>query len=108
MHLEVGIEMDVDKVHTRESDMHPDEIMVSESQERMLIVTSETKLKKLEAICKKFRIGCSVIGMLKFDNQCAYQKRQKHMLQIFPADIVANATLLDLPSKKPDYLDTID
>ena len=46
--LEIGIEMDVDKVHTRESDMHPEEIMVSESQERMLIVTTKSKLKKLE------------------------------------------------------------
>ncbi|MDH3191549.1 MAG: AIR synthase related protein, partial [Nitrosopumilus sp.] len=34
--LSIGIEMDVDKVHTRESGMYPDEIMVSESQERML------------------------------------------------------------------------
>ena len=59
--MEVGIEMDVDKVHTRESDMNPDEIMVSESQERMLIVTSTEKFKKLQEICNKFRIGCSVI-----------------------------------------------
>ena len=42
--------------------MHPDEIMISESQERMLIVTSEQKLKNLQAICKKFSIECSVIG----------------------------------------------
>ena len=33
--------MDVEMVHTRESNMHPDEIMVSESQERMLIVTNK-------------------------------------------------------------------
>ena len=75
--LEIGIEMDVDKVHTRESDMNPDEIMISESQERMLIVTSETKLKKLEKICKKFRIGCSVIGHVKFDNQMHVKKGKK-------------------------------
>ena len=37
--LDIGIEMDVEKVHTRESDMHSDEIMISESQERMLIIT---------------------------------------------------------------------
>jgi len=41
--LSIGIEMDVDKVHTRESDMHPDEIMISESQERMLIITTDEK-----------------------------------------------------------------
>jgi len=105
--LEVGIEMDVDMVHTRESNMHPDEIMVSESQERMLIVTSKTKLKKLQEICKKFRISCSVIGHVKSDNQMHVKKGKKTFANL-PTDVVANATLLDLPSKKPVYLKTIE
>ena len=105
--MEVGIEMDVDKVHTRESDMHPDEIMVSESQERMLIVTSKEKLKKLEEICDKFRIGCSVIGHVKFDNHVHVKKGEDTVANL-PADVVANATLLDLPSKEPEYLKTIE
>jgi len=105
--LEIGIEMDVDKVHTRESDMNPEEIMISESQERMLIITSETKLKKLEKICKKFSIGCSVIGHVKFDNQMHIKKDKKTVADL-PTDVVANATLLDLPSTKPAYLKTIE
>ena len=104
--LEIGIEMDVEKVHTRESDMHPDEIMVSESQERMLIVTSKPKLKKLEEICNKFRVGCSVIGRVKSDNYMHVKKGKKTFANL-PTDVVANATLLDLPSKKPSYLETI-
>ena len=105
--MEVGIEMDVDKVHTRESNMHPDEIMVSESQERMLIVTSKTKFIKLQEICKKFSIGCSVIGHVKFDNNVHIKKGENTVAHL-PADVVANATLLDLPSKEPIYLKTIE
>lgn len=105
--LDVGIEMDVEKVHTRESDMHPDEIMISESQERMLVITSKTKLKKLQDICKKFHIGCSVIGHVKSDNQMHVKKGKKTFANL-PTDVVANATLLDLPSKKPLYLETIE
>ncbi|QLH04729.1 phosphoribosylformylglycinamidine synthase subunit PurL [Nitrosopumilus oxyclinae] len=105
--MEIGIEMDVDKVHTRESDMNADEIMVSESQERMLIVTSKTKFKKLEEICNKFRIGCSVIGHVKYDNNVHIKKGEKTVANL-PADFVANATLLDLPSKEPAYLKTIE
>jgi len=105
--LEVGIEMDVDMVHTRESNMRPDEIMVSESQERMLIVTNKTKLKKLQEICKKFRITCSVIGHIKSDKQMHVKKGKKTFANL-PTDVVANATLLDLPSKKPVYLKTIE
>ncbi len=105
--LEVGIEMDVDRVHTRESNMHPDEIMVSESQERMLIITSKTKLEKLQEICKKFRIACSVIGHVKSDNQMHVKKGKKTFANL-PTNVIANATLLDLPSQKPAYLKTIE
>ncbi|MCH8084976.1 MAG: phosphoribosylformylglycinamidine synthase subunit PurL, partial [Thaumarchaeota archaeon] len=105
--LGVGIEMDVDLVHTRESNMRPEEIMVSESQERMLIVTNKTKLKKLQEICKKFRITCSVIGHIKSDKRMHVKKGKKTFANL-PTDVVANATLLDLPSKKPVYLKTIE
>ncbi|MDH3502050.1 MAG: phosphoribosylformylglycinamidine synthase subunit PurL [Nitrosopumilus sp.] len=104
--LSIGIEMDVDKVHTRESGMHPDEIMVSESQERMLLITNKTKLKKLQEICKKFRITCSVIGYVTSDSMMHVKKGKKTLANL-PTDVVANANLLDRPSKKPAYLETI-
>lgn len=104
--LGIGIEMDVDKVHTREPGMHPEEIMISESQERMLIVTSKEKLKKLEGICKKFRISCSVIGRVTSGNLMHVTKGKTTFAKI-STEIVANATLLDRPSKKPKYLETI-
>ena len=104
--LDIGIEMDVEMVHTRESNMSPDEIMVSESQERMLIITSRDKLKKLEKICEKFRIGYSVIGSVNLDSQMHVKKGKKTLANL-PASVVANATLLDLPSKKPEYLKSI-
>ena len=105
--LDIGIEMDVDKVHTRESDMHSDEIMISESQERMLIVTDSEKLIKLQKICEKFRIECSVIGHVTFDNKMHVKKGDTSIANI-STDVVANATLLDLPSSKPIYLQNIE
>ena len=105
--LGIGIEMDVNKVHTREPGMHPDEIMVSESQERMLIITSKQKLKKLQDICKKFRITCSVIGHVTSDNLMHVKKGNKTFANI-STQIVANAHLLDRPSKKPVYLEKIE
>jgi len=105
--LDIGIEMDVEKVHTRESDMHSDEIMISESQERMLIVTDNEKLIKLQKICEKFRIECSVIGHVTFDNKMHVKKGEISIANI-STDVVANATLLDLPSSKPVYLENIE
>ena len=105
--LDIGIEMDVEKVHTREFDMHSDEIMISESQERMLIVTDNEKLIKLQKICEKFRIECSVIGHVTFDNKMHVKKGGTSIANI-STDVVANATLLDLPSSKPVYLQNIE
>ncbi len=105
--LDIGIEMDVEKVHTRESDMHSDEIMISESQERMLIVTDTEKLKNYKKFVRNFRIECSVIGHVKFDNKMHVKKGETTIANI-STDIVANATLLDLPSRKPAYLENLE
>ena len=105
--LNVGIEMDVDMVHTRESGMLPYEIMISESQERMLLITDRTRLEGLQEICKKFHITCSVIGHVTSDKQIRVKKDRK-MFANLPTDVIVNATLLDLPSKKPAYLKTIE
>ena len=104
--LGVGIQVDVEKVHTRESHMTPSEIMTSESQERMLIITNPSKLQRLQEICKKFRIACSVIGTVTDDDTVNVKKGTETFASL-PAAVVANATLLDLPSKRPKYLDAI-
>lgn len=101
--LGIGIELDVNRVHTRESDMNPREIMTSESQERMLIVTDKKKLVKLESICKKFRVTCSVIGKVTSDKMMRVKSNDDVVASIL-AEIVANAPLLDRPSKEPKYL----
>lgn len=105
--LSIGIELDVNNVHTREDNMSPEEIMVSESQERMLVITSKKKSQKLKEICKKFRIQCSVIGYVKSNNLMKVKKGKK-ILANLPTHIVANAPLLDRPSSKPKYLSNIE
>jgi phosphoribosylformylglycinamidine synthase subunit PurL len=104
--LDVGIELDVAQVHLREPEMNPSEIMTSESQERMLIITDKKKLAILEQICKKFRVTCSVIGKVTEDKMMKVTNK-KSVLALMPAQVVANAPLLDRPSKRPSYLDEL-
>jgi phosphoribosylformylglycinamidine synthase len=101
--LGVGIELDVNRVHTREPNMKPAEIMTSESQERMLVITDKKRLPKLQKICKKFRVSCSVIGKVT-GNKIMKVTQNKSVLASMPAEIVAHAPLLDRPSKEPAYL----
>jgi phosphoribosylformylglycinamidine synthase subunit PurL len=101
--LGIGIELDVKKVHLRESDMSPDEIMISESQERMLIISNPKKLSKIKQICDKFRIQCSVIGTVKEDKMM-HVKKGDETLALLPADFVARGPLIDRKKSKPKYL----
>ena len=58
----VGMDLYLDQVHVREEGMDPFEIMISESQERMLAIVEPAKLDELLAICAKWEIAASVIG----------------------------------------------
>jgi phosphoribosylformylglycinamidine synthase len=61
---EVGIDIDVAKVPLREADMEPFEIMVSESQERMLCVVEPANLEQVLALCEKWEVGGAAIGVV--------------------------------------------
>jgi phosphoribosylformylglycinamidine synthase II len=59
---EVGLDIDVSNVPLREAGMEPWEIMVSESQERMLCVVEPSKLDEVFAICEKWEVNGDAIG----------------------------------------------
>jgi phosphoribosylformylglycinamidine synthase II len=58
----VGIRLDLAKVPLREADMEAFEIMISESQERMLACIEPGRLDALRAVCDRWELECSVIG----------------------------------------------
>ena len=60
----VGLDLDVSKVPLREADMEPFEIMVSESQERMLCVCEPDRLDEVLAVCEKWEVHGTAIGVV--------------------------------------------
>jgi phosphoribosylformylglycinamidine synthase subunit PurL len=57
-----GVDVHLDRVPLREPDLEPHEIMISESQERMVAVVAPERLEHVEAICRKWELACAVIG----------------------------------------------
>jgi len=57
-----GIELDLDKIPRRARKMTPYEILLSESQERMLLVAKPGKEDQVFAICKKWDLDCAIVG----------------------------------------------
>ncbi len=101
---QTGIEMDVSKIPLRETGMTPYEIMLSESQERMVVVAPPENAEKIKAIFDKWELHCAVIGKVTADGKV----RIKWQDEVF-ADIPVNALVDDAPvyhreSREPEYL----
>ena len=75
--LSKGLEIDISKIHVKEDGMSPSEIMISESQERMLVVTSQTKLTNLIKVLEKYNLRYSIIGSVKGNRNLRHQRRRK-------------------------------
>jgi phosphoribosylformylglycinamidine (FGAM) synthase-like enzyme len=59
---EVGLDLDVRRVPLREADMEPFEIMISESQERMLCVVEPERVDEVLAVCERWEVNATAIG----------------------------------------------
>ncbi len=66
---EVGIEIYVDRIPLREAGMEPFEVMVSESQERMLCVVEPAKVDAVLALCEKWEVNGAAIGAVTDSQQ---------------------------------------
>ena len=62
-----GIEVDLDQVHTRESRMTAPELLMSESQERMLAFVEPAQVEEVLGVAAKWEIEASVIGTVNDD-----------------------------------------
>jgi phosphoribosylformylglycinamidine synthase len=60
----MGLVLDLDRVPVREDGMEPFEIMISESQERMLAVVEPDRLEAVAAICARWELACTAVGEL--------------------------------------------
>jgi phosphoribosylformylglycinamidine synthase len=71
----VGVEIDLSKVPTREPGMTPYEILLSESQERMLVVAKADRVKEVQAIAAKWDLSATPIGKVTGDGmyRCTWQ-----------------------------------
>jgi phosphoribosylformylglycinamidine synthase len=89
-----GIRLDMNKVPCREEGMTPYEMMLSESQERMLMVLKPGKEAMAEAIFKKWELDFAVIGEVT---------DTRHMVLEFNGEVVCDIPLGPLAADAPEY-----
>jgi phosphoribosylformylglycinamidine synthase len=103
----MGIEIDVSLVPQRETGMTPYEIMLSESQERMLLVVKRGREAEVEAIFEKWDLHAANIGVVTDDGLMRVKDRGEVVAEIPNSALVDEAPRYDRPSKRPAYLDAV-
>jgi phosphoribosylformylglycinamidine synthase II len=63
----VGVELDTSLMPVREEGMSPYEIMLSESQERMLVVAEPARVAEIQAVCAKWELAATPVGRITDD-----------------------------------------
>jgi phosphoribosylformylglycinamidine synthase len=106
-----GVEIDVQHVPQRETGMTPYEIMLSESQERMLLVVKKGREAEVERIFEKWDLHAAHIGEVTTDGLMRVKDRGQVVAEIPNTALVDEAPVYERPTKRPAYLDhlhTID
>ncbi len=104
-----GMEINLDLVPLRDKDTSAYEIMLSESQERMLIVGKKGKENVIHDIFKKWDLNCVEVGKVIKENLIRIYYKGKLEAEI-PADVLVlggGAPVYKRDMKRPDYLDKV-
>jgi phosphoribosylformylglycinamidine synthase subunit PurL len=98
----VGIDIDVTRVPLREADMEPFEIMVSESQERMLAVITPENLEAVLEVCDRWQTGAAAIGEVTEEEHIRVFQGDELVGDVPVAALVDECPLYDLEPAQPD------
>ena len=99
-----GVEIDVSLVPQRETGMTPYEIMLSESQERMLLVAKQGREAEVERIFEKWDLHAVRIGHVTDDGLLRVKERGVVVAEIPNRALTDEAPVYHRPMSEPDYL----
>ncbi|OFZ31941.1 MAG: phosphoribosylformylglycinamidine synthase II [Bdellovibrionales bacterium RIFCSPHIGHO2_01_FULL_40_29] len=94
---QVGFILDLKKVPLRDSSMTPEDILLSESQERMLLICKPEKLSELQETFKKWSLDSAVLGEVQSDRKVKLMWGEEVLTNIDPDLIVEEAPRYDRP-----------
>jgi phosphoribosylformylglycinamidine synthase II len=102
-----GIEIDVMHVPQRETGMTPYEIMLSESQERMLLCVKKGREAEVEQVFEKWDLHAAHIGYVTSDGIMRVKDHGTVVAEIPNTALVDQAPVYDRPTARPAYLDDV-
>jgi phosphoribosylformylglycinamidine synthase II len=102
-----GMHVDLDKVPLRDSTLAPEEILMSESQERMMAVVEPQDVAAFLAICEKWDVDAVVIGEVTDTGRLHIDWHGERVVDVPPRSVAHDGPTYERPYVRPDWQDVL-
>ena len=102
-----GMEIYLDHVLLRDQTLTAEEILMSESQERMMAIVAPEKLEKFLAITDKWEVETSVLGEVNDTKRLVIHWRGETIVDVDPKTVAIDSPVYERPYHRPPWLDAI-
>jgi phosphoribosylformylglycinamidine synthase len=102
-----GMAIQLEKVPLRDPSLSPEEILMSESQERMCAIIEPSKLSRFMKICKKWDVTATVIGEVTDGEHLHITFNGELIVDVPPRTVAHDGPVYNRPIAKPAYLDSL-
>ncbi|NLT31583.1 MAG: phosphoribosylformylglycinamidine synthase subunit PurL [Propionibacterium sp.] len=97
-----GMRVELDRVPLRDSTLSPEEILMSESQERMMAVVEPHKVERFMEICRKWDVLATVIGEVTDDDRLVITWHGEVVVDVPPRTVAHEGPVYERPYARPD------
>jgi phosphoribosylformylglycinamidine synthase subunit PurL len=102
-----GMFIQLDRVPLRDSTLSPEEILMSESQERMMAVVEPGNVDAFLAICRKWDVQATVIGEVTADDRLTIDWRGERIVDVPPRTVAHEGPVYSRPYERPEWQEQI-
>ena len=102
-----GMRVDLEKVLLRDPTLTPEEILMSESQERMMAIVSPEKLEAFLAVVGKWDVETSVLGEVTGDGRLVIQWHGEVIVDVDPSTVAVDGPVYERPVAYPTWIDAL-
>ena len=102
-----GMKVQLDKVPLRDPSLSPEEILMSESQERMCAIVEPSKIARFLEICEKWDVTVTVIGEVTNGNHLEITWNGELIVDVPPRTVAHDGPVYSRPLAQPAYIDAV-
>ncbi|WP_026927224.1 phosphoribosylformylglycinamidine synthase subunit PurL [Granulicoccus phenolivorans] len=102
-----GMRVELDRVPLRDPSLSPEEILMSESQERMMAVVEPGQVERFMEICRKWDVQATVVGEVTDDDRLVITWHGEVVVDVIPETVAADGPVYQRPYAYPAWMDRV-